>query len=207
MRARRARVVRQDLWPGFVDALASLLMVVIFLLSVFAVAQHFLSEKLSGREEALAAAEARFSEADQARHAAQTETARLGKALAAAEARIAETEAAVATARSEGDDIAAEAAGLEDALAGVIERRNTLDRNLERTQAQLNAAGDQIALAEQQIADRTAKLVETAKALETAAQRIRDGVVARAELERRIKVSAAERQALERQAFQKLVRN
>ena len=35
MRARRARVVRQDLWPGFVDALASLLMVVIFLLGFF----------------------------------------------------------------------------------------------------------------------------------------------------------------------------
>ncbi len=40
-------------WPGFVDALAALLMVVIFLLLVFVLAQVFLSEALSGQDAAL----------------------------------------------------------------------------------------------------------------------------------------------------------
>jgi len=44
---------RTDIWPGFVDALASLLMVIIFLLLVFVLAQFFLGEALSGRDSAL----------------------------------------------------------------------------------------------------------------------------------------------------------
>lgn len=42
-----------NIWPGFVDALATLLMVVMFLLMIFVLAQFFLSEALSGREQAL----------------------------------------------------------------------------------------------------------------------------------------------------------
>lgn len=50
--SRRSRN-RADIWPGFVDALASLLMVIIFLLLVFVLAQFFLGEALSGRDSAL----------------------------------------------------------------------------------------------------------------------------------------------------------
>lgn len=49
---RRAQQ-RTDIWPGFVDALATLLMVIIFLLMIFVLAQFFLGEALSGREQAL----------------------------------------------------------------------------------------------------------------------------------------------------------
>jgi chemotaxis protein MotB len=44
---------RTDIWPGFVDALATLLMVIIFLLMIFVIAQFFLGEALSGRDQAL----------------------------------------------------------------------------------------------------------------------------------------------------------
>jgi chemotaxis protein MotB len=50
--SRRSRQ-QSDIWPGFVDALASLLMVLIFLLLVFVLAQFFLGEALSGRDSAL----------------------------------------------------------------------------------------------------------------------------------------------------------
>lgn len=42
-----------DAWPGYVDALSTLLMVIIFVLLVFVLAQGFLSVALSGREKAL----------------------------------------------------------------------------------------------------------------------------------------------------------
>src|SRR3546814_3219517 len=42
-----------DAWPGYVDVLSMLLMVVIFVLMVFVIAQFFLSEALTGRDEAL----------------------------------------------------------------------------------------------------------------------------------------------------------
>ena len=40
-------------WPGFVDILASLLMVVMFLLLVFVLAQFFMGQALTGRDQAL----------------------------------------------------------------------------------------------------------------------------------------------------------
>ena len=44
---------RTEIWPGFVDALAALLMVIIFLVMVFVVAQFFLNHAISGRDAAL----------------------------------------------------------------------------------------------------------------------------------------------------------
>jgi len=51
----RARTQRgnNEIWPGFVDVLSTLLLVFIFLLVIFALVQYFLTQTLSGREEAL----------------------------------------------------------------------------------------------------------------------------------------------------------
>lgn len=43
-----------NVWPGWVDALSSLIMVVVFVLLIFVVAQTFLQNQLSGRDQALA---------------------------------------------------------------------------------------------------------------------------------------------------------
>jgi chemotaxis protein MotB len=51
-RGRRYEPV--NYWPGFVDALSTMLLVIIFLLSVFMLAQFFLSRAVSGKDEALA---------------------------------------------------------------------------------------------------------------------------------------------------------
>lgn len=59
--ARRQRN-NQDIWPGFVDALATLLMVIIFLLMIFVVSQLYLNEALVGRDRALDRLNARINE-------------------------------------------------------------------------------------------------------------------------------------------------
>lgn len=59
--SRRQRA-NQDIWPGFVDALASLLMVIIFLLMIFVVSQLYLNEELIGRDRALERLQGRVSE-------------------------------------------------------------------------------------------------------------------------------------------------
>src|SRR5450759_2614220 len=51
--SRRSRRPSIDIWPGFVDALAQLLMVIIFILLVFTAGQFLLSDALSGRDKAL----------------------------------------------------------------------------------------------------------------------------------------------------------
>ena len=40
-------------WPGFVDALSTLVLSIVFLLSVFLVVQFFLSQEVTGKDKAL----------------------------------------------------------------------------------------------------------------------------------------------------------
>jgi chemotaxis protein MotB len=59
--ARRQRT-NQDIWPGFVDALASLLMVIIFLLLIFVISQLYLNEEIVGRDRQLEQLQGRISQ-------------------------------------------------------------------------------------------------------------------------------------------------
>jgi chemotaxis protein MotB len=59
---RNSRRSSIDIWPGFVDALAQLLMVIIFILLVFTAGQFYLSEALSGRDQALQKLQAQVNE-------------------------------------------------------------------------------------------------------------------------------------------------
>jgi chemotaxis protein MotB len=51
--SRRQRRSSIDIWPGFVDALSQLVMVIVFVLLVFTAGQFYLSDALSGRDQAL----------------------------------------------------------------------------------------------------------------------------------------------------------
>ena len=59
---RRSRGGPINIWPGFVDGLATLLLVVIFVLMVFIVSQYYLSTALSGRDAALERLQLRIAE-------------------------------------------------------------------------------------------------------------------------------------------------
>jgi len=50
---RGRRVEPVNYWPGFVDALSTMLLVIIFLLSVFMLSQYFLSREVTGKDTAL----------------------------------------------------------------------------------------------------------------------------------------------------------
>ena len=51
-----------NIWPGFVDVLATLLIVIIFVLMVFTVSQIYLSDAISGRDKALQQLRTQISE-------------------------------------------------------------------------------------------------------------------------------------------------
>jgi chemotaxis protein MotB len=50
----RRRSAEINTWPGFVDALATLVMVIVFVLMIFTLFQFYLKDLISGREQALA---------------------------------------------------------------------------------------------------------------------------------------------------------
>ena len=61
-RARRQKGVTLDVWPGFVDALATLLIVMIFALMIFVVSQIYLSDALQGSQRGLDSLQAKLQE-------------------------------------------------------------------------------------------------------------------------------------------------
>ena len=63
--SRRRRQEEAPYWPGFVDAMAQLLLVITFLLSVFMVAQFLLAREISGQDSALGKLRAQIAELSQ----------------------------------------------------------------------------------------------------------------------------------------------
>jgi chemotaxis protein MotB len=62
---RRGRGPEEAYWPGFVDAMAQLLLVITFLLSVFIVSQFLLARQITGQDSALGALRAQIAELTQ----------------------------------------------------------------------------------------------------------------------------------------------
>jgi chemotaxis protein MotB len=110
---RRRRAL--DLWPGFVDALAALLMVMVFVLLLFVLGQFVLSDAISGRDRALdrlnaelAALARSLSLETEARARAETQVGELSATLgaerregAALRSRLGATESSLAATREE----------------------------------------------------------------------------------------------------------
>lgn len=95
-----------DYWPGFVDALATLLLVIVFLLSIFVAGQFALSRALTGRDEQLAAL--------------NQQLATLTDELALAEGENTRLEAEMQTLRATLSDVQAERDELSDQLVIVL---------------------------------------------------------------------------------------
>ena len=81
-RARRRGGNGLDAWPGYVDALSTLLMVIIFVLLVFVLAQAFLSVVLSGRNKALDQARQELAQITQALSLEKSQAAELRLSVA-----------------------------------------------------------------------------------------------------------------------------
>ena len=89
-----------DYWPGFVDALATLLLVIVFLLAVFTAGQFALSQALGDRDEQLADLNARLSTLAEELNVAESENERLSvrvDTLESENAQLAEANTALST--------------------------------------------------------------------------------------------------------------
>ena len=119
-------------WPGFVDALSTLILGIIFLLTVFVVVQFFLTQEVTGKDTALTAAQ----RADRAAHRAAV----AGEDRQARASRSSSRSCAPASARAEAErdrfkglyegvgSGAAEAQGKVSELAGQLDAREEADR-------------------------------------------------------------------------------
>ncbi|MCY4550468.1 MAG: peptidoglycan -binding protein [Defluviicoccus sp.] len=114
-----------DIWPGFVDALAALLIIVIFLLMVFTLAQYFLSEILSGRDRAL--------------DRLNREIAQLTEMLSLEEAEKAELESTLSQIQLQLGTLSAERDRLSSQLAALLPERDRLSDEVAALTAERDA--------------------------------------------------------------------
>jgi len=184
-RARR-REARTDYWPGFVDAMATLLLVFIFLLSVFFLAQFFLSQEITGKDTVLNRLNSQIAEL--------TELLALEKA---SKKEISETLASIQSnlisAESERDRLqglldtnagnAAAASGqIRDLEAGLDSERKVSERALA-----------QVELLNQQISALRRQIGALEDALDASENRDRESQTKIADLGRRLNVALAQR--------------
>lgn len=185
-RTLRRRETRADYWPGFVDVMATLLLVIIFLLSLFMLAQFFLSQELTGRESALERLNQQIAELSQLlalERATQSDQAddvvAMSASLDALRAQRDELQGALATEREDGE-------GQNSAV-------EALRAQLEEEQALGADALSRIAILNQQLRALRRQIATLEEALDASEETNRESQTRLADLGRRLNVALAQR--------------
>jgi chemotaxis protein MotB len=183
-RARRERGI--DYWPGFVDALATLVLGVIFLLSVFVVVQFYLSQEVTGKDTALQRLNAQIAQLTEFLSMEKTSKTTLEETLAALRANLSGAE-------SERDRLK----GLYDAAgsgaATAQGRLNTLTNELDAEKRLSSRALGQVELLNQQIAALRRQLASLEEALEVSEKKDREAQTRISDLGQRLNLALAQR--------------
>jgi Flagellar motor protein len=181
---RRDRSV--DYWPGFVDALSTLLLAIMFLLTVFVLAQFFLSREISGRDEVLNRLNSQINELTQL-----LALERSGKQDL--EDSIANLQASLATAESDRSRLQELLASGSGAAGEAQAKIGALSESLDAEKQISQRALSQVELLNQQIAALRSQLAALEGALEASEAKDKDSQARIADLGKRLNVALAQR--------------
>jgi chemotaxis protein MotB len=182
-RSRRDRGV--DYWPGFVDALSTLLLGIIFLLSIFAVVQFYLSQEVAGKDTALQRLNAQIAQLTDLLALEKSGRSELEALLGTVRSNLSATE-------SERDRLRGLAEGAGNAAAAQG-RASELAAALDLEKQSVSRALAQVELLNQQIAALRRQLGALEAALEISEKRERDSQTRIADLGQRLNVALAQR--------------
>jgi chemotaxis protein MotB len=183
-KARRDR--RIDYWPGFVDALSTLLLAIMFLLSVFVIAQYLLSREISGRDEALNRLNSQINELTQLLSLERSNSQDMEDSLSNLQATLTATESEKTRLErllSQGAGADQQATARIGALAGELDQERQLSQR----------AMSQVELLNQQILALRKQIGALEQALDVAEVRDRESNTKIADLGRRLNVALAQR--------------
>jgi chemotaxis protein MotB len=184
-RARRS-AGRIDYWPGFVDALATLLLVFVFLLSVFILAQFFLGQEVTSKDTVLNRLNAQIAELTELLALETSESRDLNDVIATLQASLASAEGERSRLQGLLDTEGAAASEAEGRLSG-------LESDLEAQQEISQGALAQVELLNQQIAALRRQLGALAEALDASEARNEESQTQISDLGRRLNVALAQR--------------
>ncbi len=175
-----------DYWPGFVDALSTLLLAIMFLLSVFVLAQFLLSREISGRDEVLNRLNSQINELTQLLALEESSRQDLEDALANMQATLSDSESE----RSRLQELLARGAG---ASSAAEERISELSETLDAERQLSQRALSQVELLNQQIAALRRQIGALEDALEVSEAKDRESQTKIADLGRRLNIALAQR--------------
>ena len=184
--ARARRRQEANYWPGFVDALSSLLLVIIFMLSLFMLTQFFLGQEIQGRDTALARLNSQIAEL--------TDLLQLERANSDdLNAQLATLTATLAGAQSENENLANQLAGIGTGLGDRDAAIAGLESDLLEAEALSDEANAQVALLNQQLAALRTQIGALEAALEASESRDAESRTQIADLGRRLNLALAQR--------------
>jgi chemotaxis protein MotB len=183
-RGRRERSI--DYWPGFVDALSTLVLGVIFLLSVFVVVQFYLSQEVTGKDTALQRLNAQIAQLTEFLSMEKSSKTTLEETLAALRANLSGAE-------SERDRLKglSEAAG--SGAAAAQGRASALANELDAEKRLSSRALSQVELLNQQIAALRRQLASLEDALDVSEKKDREAQTRISDLGQRLNLALAQR--------------
>ena len=184
--ARARRESGFNYWPGFVDALSTLVLSIVFLLSVFLVVQFFLSQEVSGKDKALMQLNAKIAELNDL-----LSLEKLGKINL--EDTLTQMRAGLASAESERDRVKGLYEGLAGAGNDAAGRAGELNKALESEKQVTSRALAQIEVLNQQISALRRQLAALEEALDASEKRDRESQTRIADLGQRLNVALAQR--------------
>jgi chemotaxis protein MotB len=184
-RARREQR-RIDYWPGFVDALSTLLLTFMFLLSVFVIAQFLLSREVAGKDEVLNRLNSQINELTQLLALEKSNSQDAQDQLANLEANLQAAESE----KSRLEKLLSQGAGAD---AAAQQRETELGNDLANQKAVSQRALSQVELLNQQIAALRKQIGALEDALNASEQRDRESNTKIADLGRRLNVALAQR--------------
>ncbi|NDW05375.1 peptidoglycan -binding protein [Jiella pacifica] len=175
-----------DYWPGFVDALSTLLLAIMFLLSVFVLAQFLLSQEISGKDAVLDRLNSQINELTQLLSLERSTSQDYQDQIATLQASLSSAEEARSRLQQALDSGSGSAA---TANAQVAE----LEGALEDQQAVSQRARSQIELLNQQLSALRQQIAALEDALEASESRDKQSQTRIADLGRRLNVALAQR--------------
>ena len=182
-RSRRSQVT--NYWPGFVDALSSLLLVIIFLLSLFMLTQFFLGQEIQGKDTAMSRLNSQIAELTDLLQLERSNNTDLQSDLSALQATLATTTAAR-------DKLQGQLAGLGGDGGKDVEIAG-LQSDLAKQKDISDEAAAQVALLNQQLAALRTQIGALETALDASESKAQESKTQVADLGRRLNLALAQR--------------
>jgi chemotaxis protein MotB len=180
--SKRRRTSEMNYWPGFVDALSTLLLAIVFMLSVFMLAQFILSQEIAGRDTVLTRLNQRITELSDllslertGRKSAEELSLQIQSTLRLAEAERSRLQGIADTGAGKAGALTTELDNQKIVSARALSQIEILNQQLDALRRQLAALEEALGAAEAREKDAQGRISDLGLRLNTAlAQRVQE---------------------------------